>query len=78
MKDQGCGIPGDVLPHIFEKFYRVTRLEDADAPGTGLGLSLVRDIAELHGGRIIAESEVGVGSILTLRLPLKLNQSDKV
>ncbi|HKX31486.1 MAG TPA: CHASE2 domain-containing protein [Blastocatellia bacterium] len=71
VRDQGCGIPPEMLGHIFEKFFRVPRLEDADAPGTGLGLALVRDIAELHGGRITVESEVGVGSVFTLRLPLK-------
>jgi signal transduction histidine kinase len=71
VRDQGCGIPSEALPHIFEKFYRVPRLEDADAPGAGLGLALVRDIAELHRGRITAESEIGVGSVLTLLLPLK-------
>jgi signal transduction histidine kinase/CHASE2 domain-containing sensor protein len=71
VRDQGCGIPREMLPRIFEKFYRVPRLEDADAHGTGLGLAFVRDIAELHGGRITAESEVGVGSLFTLRLPLQ-------
>jgi signal transduction histidine kinase/CHASE2 domain-containing sensor protein len=71
VRDQGCGIPREMLPRIFEKFYRVPRLEDADAHGTGLGLAFVRDIAELHGGRITVESEVGVGSLFTLWLPLK-------
>src|SRR5262249_38023039 len=69
VKDQGCGIPPEAIPFIFEKFYRVPRLEDADAPGTGMGLAFVRDIAQLHGGRITVESEVGVGSVFTLRLP---------
>ena len=67
--DQGCGIPPESLQRIFEKFYRVPRLEEADAPGTGLGLSLAQEIAELHGGRITAESEVGVGSVFAIRLP---------
>jgi signal transduction histidine kinase/CHASE2 domain-containing sensor protein len=77
VRDQGCGIPRELLPRIFEKFYRVPRLEDADAHGTGLGLAFVRDIAELHGGRITVESEVGVGSLFTLRLPLEPISSDK-
>jgi len=68
--DHGYGIPADALPRIFEKFYRVPRLEDADVPGTGLGLALVREIAERHGGRITVESEPGVGSTFSLRLPL--------
>jgi two-component system phosphate regulon sensor histidine kinase PhoR len=68
--DQGYGISSEVLPRIFEKFYRVPRVEDADAPGTGLGLALVREIVELHGGRVTVESEPGVGSTFSVRLPL--------
>jgi two-component system phosphate regulon sensor histidine kinase PhoR len=68
--DRGCGVPPDSLSRIFEKFYRVPRLENADVPGTGLGLSLVREIAELHGGQATVESEVGHGSVFALRLPL--------
>jgi signal transduction histidine kinase len=75
VKDQGCGIPPEAIPFIFEKFYRAPRLplpplqEDDDAPGAGMGLAFVRDIAQLHGGRVTVESEVGVGSVFTLRLP---------
>lgn len=69
--DQGYGIPEEYRTQIFEKFFRVPRVEDADTPGTGLGLALVREIAELHGGRIALESEAGRGSTFTLRLPLK-------
>lgn len=68
--DQGYGIPAEALPRIFEKFYRVPRVEDADAPGTGLGLTLVREIVELHGGRVTVESERGIGSSFSVRLPL--------
>jgi PAS domain S-box-containing protein len=67
--DHGHGIPADSLAHVFEKFYRVPRLEDADVSGTGLGLAFVREIAERHGGRITVTSEVGVGSVFSLRLP---------
>ncbi len=69
--DQGYGIPAEHRARIFEKFYRVPRAEDADAPGAGLGLAMVREIAELHGGRVTVESEAGAGSTFTLRLPLK-------
>ncbi len=68
--DHGHGIPPGDLERIFEKFYRVPRVEDADVPGTGLGLAFVREVAEMHGGRITVESEVGVGSVFTLHLPL--------
>jgi two-component system phosphate regulon sensor histidine kinase PhoR len=68
--DQGYGIPEAGLARIFEKFYRVPRVQDADVPGTGLGLSLVREIAELHGGSVTVRSEVNAGSTFTVRLPL--------
>lgn len=67
--DHGQGIPAESLSRIFEKFYRVLRLENADVSGTGLGLALVREIAEQHGGRVTVESEEGVGSVFSLRLP---------
>src|SRR5262252_420348 len=63
--DRGPGIPAEARDRVFEKFYRVPRLADADVPGTGLGLALVREIAELHGGRVTVESEQGVGSTFT-------------
>jgi signal transduction histidine kinase len=68
--DQGYGIPPEHQASVFEKFFRVPRVEDAETPGTGLGLALVREIAEFHGGRVTVESDVGAGSIFTLRLPL--------
>jgi signal transduction histidine kinase len=68
--DQGYGIPAASLARIFEKFYRVPRVEDADVPGTGLGLALVREIVELHGGRVTVKSEPGMGSTFSVRLPL--------
>ncbi len=69
--DQGYGIPTADRERIFEKFHRVARPEDADVRGTGLGLAFVREIAELHGGRITVESQVGSGSTFSLRLPLR-------
>ena len=69
VSDQGYGIPEADLTRIFEKFYRVPRVEDAGVPGTGLGLALVREIAELHGGSVAVKSEANVGSTFTLRIP---------
>lgn len=67
--DQGYGIPVSDLNRVFEKFYRIPRTQDADAPGTGLGLSLVKEIAELHGGTITVKSRLHEGSTFTLTLP---------
>lgn len=72
VSDQGPGIPEPDRERIFEKFYRVPRLEDADTPGTGLGLALVREVAVIHGGTIsVTSNEAGRGSRFTLELPLK-------
>jgi PAS domain S-box-containing protein len=67
--DQGYGIPESDLARVFEKFYRVPRVEDAGTPGTGLGLAFVREIADLHQGSVSVRSGVGRGSTFTLRLP---------
>ena len=67
--DHGYGIPEASLNRIFEKFYRVPRVEDVDVPGTGLGLALVREVAELHGGSVTVRSSVGAGSVFTLWVP---------
>jgi signal transduction histidine kinase len=69
VSDQGYGIPEADMTRIFEKFYRVPRVQDAGVPGTGLGLSLVREIAELHRGSVSVKSEAGKGSTFTLRIP---------
>ncbi|HMC59593.1 MAG TPA: ATP-binding protein, partial [Candidatus Solibacter sp.] len=69
--DHGYGIPETDLARVFEKFYRVPRVQDAGVPGTGLGLAMVREIAELHGGSVAVRSEVGAGSTFTLSIPRK-------
>ena len=67
--DHGYGIPGDSLNRIFEKFYRVPWVEDVDVPGTGLGLALLREVAELHGGSVTVRSSVSAGSVFALWVP---------
>ena len=67
--DNGPGIPGEDLPHIFERFYRVDKGRSRETGGTGLGLSIVKHIIQLHGGRVWAESEVGQGTTILMRLP---------
>ena len=67
--DQGIGIPAEDLPHIWERFYRVDNSNTRRIGGAGLGLSIVKGLVELHGGRIWAESEAGRGSVFLLTLP---------
>ena len=70
VQDNGLGIPKDAVPRLFEKFYRVRCDDRKDIIGTGLGLSLVKQIIEVHGGTIKVESEHGQGSTFTLTLPV--------
>jgi two-component system phosphate regulon sensor histidine kinase PhoR len=68
--DTGVGIPPADLPHVFEQFYRVEKARSREAGGTGLGLSIVKHIIALHGGSVEAESILGRGATIILRLPL--------
>jgi two-component system sensor histidine kinase ResE len=70
VKDTGYGIAPEDQPHIFERFYRVTR-HPAGAHSTGLGLAIARQIVREHGGEICVESEAGQGSTFTVLLPRK-------
>ena len=65
------GIPRDEQGRIFEKFYRAGRSETQGRRGSGVGLALVRHIAEAHRGRVTVESTPGEGSRFTLWLPLR-------
>ncbi|HJZ47592.1 MAG TPA: HAMP domain-containing sensor histidine kinase, partial [Roseiflexaceae bacterium] len=73
VRDNGLGIPPADLPHIFEPFYRAHEAVAAQIHGSGLGLSVVRQIVEAHGGRITVESELGKGSAFTIYLPCATN-----
>lgn len=68
--DDGIGIPREEHERIFEKFYRVGRSETQGRRGSGVGLALVRHVAEAHGGRVTVESRPGEGSRFTIWLPL--------
>jgi signal transduction histidine kinase len=67
--DTGIGISAEHLPHVFERFYRVDPARAGEAGGVGLGLSICRSIAEVHGGHIRIESAAGRGTLVTFTIP---------
>lgn len=70
IRDNGCGIPQEKLPKIFDSFFSTKDGPDASGKGgTGLGLSMVRDVIESHNGRIQVNSTVGKGTAFTIKLP---------
>lgn len=71
VKDTGIGIPHEEQTKIFDRFYRIDKARSRDMGGSGLGLSISKWIAELHGGSISVESEIKKGSVFTVTLPLK-------
>ncbi len=66
VRDAGVGIEPEKLPHIFDRFYQT----DSGGMGTGIGLSLVKELVDLHWGHVSVESQPGFGSTFTVRLPL--------
>ena len=67
VRDTGVGIPAEHLPHVFDRFYRVST--DRGEVGSGLGLAIVRAICAAHGGRVAVESQAGIGSTFRVELP---------
>lgn len=66
ISDTGSGIPTNILPHIFDRFTKA-----ADSGGSGLGLAIARRLVEAHGGRITVWSQEGIGTRITVTLPLE-------
>ena len=67
--DTGVGIDTAELPHIFERFFRGSRANEARGSGSGLGLAIVKSIVDMHAGRVAVDSRVGGGSTFTVTLP---------
>jgi PAS domain S-box-containing protein len=67
--DTGIGIPPSEIPHLFERFHRVKGAEGRTFEGSGIGLSLVQEMVQLHGGTIAVTSAVGAGSCFTVSIP---------
>jgi len=74
VQDTGMGIEPEDLPHIFDRFYRGQGTGSSNIPGSGLGLSIVNELVDLHGGEIKVESQVGKGSTFRVWLPLVESQ----
>jgi signal transduction histidine kinase len=69
VRDHGIGIPEEELPQIFDRFYQIDSSSTRAFRGTGLGLSLVRDLLRHLGGSIEVESRVNQGSLFTVTIP---------
>jgi signal transduction histidine kinase len=69
VSDTGVGIDPAELPHIFDRFYRGSRANEARGSGSGLGLAIVKSIVDMHGGAVVVESRVGEGSRFVVELP---------
>ena len=72
--DDGMGIPREAHARVFERFYRVDRARSRDMGGTGLGLAIVKHVAEMHGGSVSLSSDLGEGSIFTVRIPASVDR----
>ncbi|MEH2181299.1 ATP-binding protein [Nostoc sp.] len=69
VKDTGIGIPAEEIPHLFERFHRVKGAQGRTFEGSGIGLSLVQELVQMHGGRVDVTSLLGVGSCFTVSIP---------
>lgn len=75
VQDTGRGIPADQLPHIFNRFFQAEDTQKEDTPGTGIGLTLVKELVHLHGGTISVKSVENKRTTFRLRFPMQENPS---
>jgi signal transduction histidine kinase len=69
VQDTGVGIPPEALPRLFERFYRVQDMRSRTYEGSGIGLALVQELVQLHGGTVRVNSQVDQGSTFVVTLP---------
>jgi len=74
VSDTGVGIPDADLPRIFERFHRIHGTQGRSFEGSGIGLALVRDLVQLHGGSITVKSQLGLGATFRVEIPLGRDQ----
>ena len=74
--DTGLGVPEDAIPHLFERFYRVDKARARKTGGSGLGLSIVRNMLERNNGSISVTSTLGKGTVFTVALPVFDTEED--
>ena len=69
-KDHGPGISAEDLPHVFDHFYRADKSRDRKSGGSGIGLAIVKQLVENHGGQVTVESVLGTGCVFHVLLPV--------
>ncbi len=77
VEDTGVGIPDDEQPMLFSRFFRTAHAREGAVQGSGLGLSIAKSIAERHGGRIVAISTYGEGSLFRVELPRRAQRAHR-
>ncbi len=77
VKDTGIGIPENELPKMFERFHRVQNVTGRTYEGTGIGLSLIKELVQMHKGSISVESELNEGSVFTVKIPFGKEHLDE-
>jgi signal transduction histidine kinase/CheY-like chemotaxis protein/HPt (histidine-containing phosphotransfer) domain-containing protein len=78
VKDTGCGIEAEKLEHIFNRFYQVDSSNNRQYQGTGLGLSIVKQLVELHNGKVSIKSKVNVGTTFDVQIPFTRSSEEEV
>ena len=78
VKDSGVGIPNDKLELIFDRFGQANDILSRRCEGSGIGLSIVKSIVEMHGGKIEVFSEIGKGSEFVFNIPIKILEEENV